>query len=464
MASSLSSIGGLVSGLDTDSVISSLLSIEKQPQTALVTKQTAVSTLKTALQTLNTKTASLTEFAQKVAKSSSWNAYTATSSDTSVTATASSSAQVTSLSFRVDKVAASQSSVIDLGDGTDLTSLLGSSGSMTVKKADGTTTTITPKSSSLTELVSAINSSDAGVRATVVSTTSKAADGTTTTSKKLQLTGTETGTDNAFTVYQGADTSTAVNTTSVRAASDAQITLWSGTGAEQTVTNDSNTFDDLVSGLSFTVTKVTADDDDDVTISVGQDTAALTKFGSGLVEQLNLVLNEISGQSQTTTTTDSDGNTTVKGGTLSGNSTVRLLQESLQEAGSYDVDGVSPSTIGLTIASDGTFSFDEDAFTTALASDPQKVQKLLQGIADRVGKVGDEASDSISGTLTQAVTSQQSQYDDLQDQIDAWTTRLSMREETLRAQFTAMETSLSKLSSTSSYLTTALASLSTSDK
>lgn len=462
MASSTSSIGGLVSGLDTDALISSLLSIEKRPQTTLVTKQTATSNLKTALQTLNTKVASLTEFAQRVAKPASWQAYTATSSSSSVTATASSSAQPTSLSFRVEQLATSQSSVLSIGDGTDLTSLLGSSGSLTVKAGDGTTTTITPSSTNLADVVSAINSSAAGVRATVVTTTSTGTDGTTTTSKRLQLTGTDTGASTSFSLYQGADAAgTAVPMTTVRAAQDAQLTLYAGTAAEETITSDSNTFDELVSGMSFTVSAVTAADADDVTITVGQDTAALTKLGSGLVEQLNLVLQEITSQSATTTKV-ADGNTTVTGGTLSGNSMVRMLQEALQEAGSYDVNGMSPATIGLTITRDGTFEFDEATFTAALASDPDTVQTMLQAIAGRVATVGDDSSDSISGTLTQAVTGQQSIYDDLQKQIESWTDRLAMREETLRAQFSAMEAALSKLSSTSSYLTTALAQLSPS--
>ncbi|MCM3523426.1 flagellar cap protein FliD N-terminal domain-containing protein, partial [Curtobacterium sp. P97] len=96
-----SSISGLVSGLDTETLISNLMSIEKAPRTLLVDKQSDVSTLKTSLQTLNTKTASLNEYAAKVAKADSWNAYSASSSATTVVATASSTAQPTSLSFTV---------------------------------------------------------------------------------------------------------------------------------------------------------------------------------------------------------------------------------------------------------------------------------------------------------------------------------------------------------------------------
>ena len=47
------------------------------------------------------------------------------------------------------------------------------------------------------------------------------------------------------------------------------------------------------------------------------------------------------------------------GGLFTGDSAVRTLQQQISEAASYPVDGVSPSTVGITIAKDGTFSFDD---------------------------------------------------------------------------------------------------------
>ena len=102
------SVSGLVSGLDTTSIISQLMQLESQPQQALKTKQTATQNLITALQSLNTKVSSLGDAATRGAKASSWQALTASSSDSSVTATASSTGQPTSLTFRVDQTAQAQ--------------------------------------------------------------------------------------------------------------------------------------------------------------------------------------------------------------------------------------------------------------------------------------------------------------------------------------------------------------------
>ena len=56
-----SSIAGLVSGLDTTSLITQLMQIESAPQTLLKTKQTNTSNVVSALQALNDERASLAQ-------------------------------------------------------------------------------------------------------------------------------------------------------------------------------------------------------------------------------------------------------------------------------------------------------------------------------------------------------------------------------------------------------------------
>ena len=116
-------IDGLVSGLDTTSLITQLMQAEAMPQTLLKSKVTATQTFITALQGLNTRVASLADAAKSAAKTESWDAVTAASSGKSVTATASTSAQASSLSFTVDRLATAQTSVT--GNVTTLEGLLG---------------------------------------------------------------------------------------------------------------------------------------------------------------------------------------------------------------------------------------------------------------------------------------------------------------------------------------------------
>jgi flagellar hook-associated protein 2 len=74
------------------------------------------------------------------------------------------------------------------------------------------------------------------------------------------------------------------------------------------------------------------------------------------------------------------------------------------------------------------------------------------GVAQRLGIVGNDAVDVVSGTLTSAINGRKSEIDDLQKQIEAWDTRLAAREAQLKKQFTDMETALSTMKQQSSWL------------
>lgn len=444
-------IDGLVSGLQTTDLINQLMQVEAAPQALLKSKQTATTSLVTALQSLNTKVSSLKDAATKAATATSWGATKATASATSVTATTTTGSTPTELTFRVDALAASQVSL------TPAYGTLPAAGStLTFKAPDGTLTEVVVGADAAAT-ARAITASKAGVNAVAVT-----AGGTT----RLQLTSAESGEAHAFEVFAGTkaevegSTATAVALTETRAAKDAEITLWAGiAGAEQTVTSSTNTFSDVLAGTSITVSKVEADP---VTLTVSRDTAALTSLASGLVGSLGVVLSEITSRTATSTTTDSDGRTVISGGLFSGDSAVRGLRQQLQSAASYPVDGVSPSEVGITIGRDGTFTFDEKKFQAALTADPDKVQKVVSGLAQRVADVAGEASDKVDGTLTRKITGQQDLVKSLGTQIDAWDRRLELRREGLQKTYSALEVTLSNLQSQSSWLAGQLSSLSAS--
>ncbi|NUU18956.1 flagellar filament capping protein FliD [Cellulomonas humilata] len=447
-------IDGLVSGLDTTSLINSLMSAEAMPQTLLKSKQSSTTTMVTALQALNAKVSSLGDAAAKAAKATSWNATAATTSAPSVTATTTTDAAPTALSFTVDAIAQSQVS-LTAGFAT-LAEFTGGASTVTIKKSDGTFTEVAVGADAAAT-ARAISSSAAGVSAVAVTV-----DGST----RFQLTSTATGATSGFEVFAGtraeaeAGTVTAKALTPIRAAQDARITLWPGTGAAaKQATSATNTFSDVLTGTSITVSKVEADP---VTLTVARDTAALTALASGLVGSLGVVLSEISSRSATITTTDSDGRARVTGGLFSGDSAVRGLQQQLSSAASYGVDGISPSEVGITVARDGTFAFDSAKFATALAADPEKVQKVIAGLAQRVADVATSTSDKYDGSLTRKITGQQSLVTDLGKQIESWDTRLALRRDSLQKTYSALEVTLSGLQSQSSWLSSQLASLSSS--
>lgn len=466
-------IDGLASGLDTTALINQLMQVESAPQTLLKTKQTGTKSFVSALQALNVKVASLAESATKAASATSWSAYTASSSASSVVAKAGETAQAGSVSFTVDAVAKAQVSVSNAT--LDNSSLVaGIPPSVTVRGSDGTLVTVEPTSGSLQDIAEAINAAaDAGVKATVVRVS-----GGDNPTYRLQFTGTSTGTEGAFAVYAG--TTSAVeaalaagdggaslaamrlDTTSVTAASDAQITLWKGTAAQQVYSQSSNTFTGLLTGVDVTVSKTTGAGEDPVTVSVARDNEALKKLASGLVGALGVVMSEISSRTAVTTTTESDGTTKVTGGLFTGDSAVRSIRQQLIEAGSYPVDNISPSTVGFKLGKDGTFTFDEAAFTKALAEDPAKVQAVISGVADRLATVAEETSDKYDGSLTLKIQGQERLVKDMGTQIEDWDRRLALRKESLQRTYAALEVTLSNLHSQSNWLAGQLSSLSAS--
>ena len=337
--------------------------------------------------------------------------------------------------------------------------------SLTVRKADGTLVTVQARTGSLADIADALNdSASAGVRATVV----RVSDGATPT-YRLQLTGAKTGQANAFAIYAGttqqvtdalaAGTAVRLDSGVVRAASDAKVTLWKGTAVEKSFEQASNTFTGLMSGVDVTVSKVTGPTDEPVTVTVARDDAALKALASGLVGALGVVLSEISSRSAVTTKSNADGTTSVTGGLFTGDSAVRGIQQMVVEAASYPVDDVSPTTVGIKLGKDGSFTFDEKAFTAALAADPAKVQSVIAGLATRVADVATSVSDKFDGSLTLKIQGQQKLATAMGKQVEDWDRRLAVRRENLQRTYSALEVTLSNLQAQSSWLAGQLGSL-----
>lgn len=438
---------GLISNFPTADLIDSTIALEANQQTLLSKKKSTISSQSTALQALNTKVASLTAAAKAAATPSSWEAVKAKSSAESVTATTTSEARPSSVTFRVDSVAASQSTLYTLPTG-----YTSDTPTFTLTRADGETVSVTALSDNIGDIVAAFNAEGTGVKASALNVGTAAAP-----EYRLQLTGTETGKENTFSVAVGnaADGAT-LGSKEIRAASDAEIVLWPGTGAEQKVTSSKNVFENLVTGVNVTVTAKTTDP---VTVDVTRDDSKLSALAQSLVNNLNAVLGDITSYTSSKTGTNDEGTAIVTAGLFSGNATVRGLQQSLLAAGSNSASNTSLAGIGISLGRDGTFTFDAAAFQTALTNDPDAVGKAVQGVAGSLQKIGEVASDSAKGTLTLQVQSYNSEVKDLTDRIADWDIRLEARRASLTTMYAAMEVQLSNLNSQSSYLTTQLAQL-----
>lgn len=458
------SVNGLGSGLDITGIVNSLMNAEALPQQQLKQTQSQEQSLMTVLQTLNTKAAALSTLAAKIAAPGATNLLTATSSSTGVTATADSTASTGTFGVTVTQLASTQvDATAQMGtwptDGT------GAPAHLTLVDASGATTEVAPASTSLDDVVAAINAAGGPARALKVNA---GTDSTGAPLYRLQLTSTRSGAAGAFQAFQGtaaqvgAGTATDLMASSgaavVSPAQDATALLYAGTAAQQTVTSATNTFAGIVPGIS--VTASAAGVGTATTITVTGDAAGTAKQASDLVSSVNDLLGSIASNSAVTTTAGNGGVTSAQGGLLTGDSTTRSIAAAITDATYLPTsNGRSPSEIGIVIQRDGTFSFDQSKLTAALAADESGTRAALAEVAGRVATAAKNASDPVTGSITQLINGRQSVVTDLGNQIADWDQRLADRRTQLLAMYNAMDTALGTLKSQQSWITSQIAGL-----
>ncbi|WP_203743298.1 flagellar filament capping protein FliD [Actinoplanes cyaneus] len=456
-----SSVDGLVSGMSTSSIITQLMKVEAAPQDRLKTKVKTAQTTVASYQSVNSKLAALKTAGSTLGDLATWRSIKATSSSTSVTATATSSltSAAGSTTFDVISTAAAQVTTTEYPAGsTDITD---GSGTLTVTVGSGNPVTVNVTDKTPAGIAAAINStSGVGVRAGVVTTASG--------DSILQLTSSKPGVANTFTVDGLSGTSNVVT-----AATDAKIRVGSLvdpsdpssglTPGSYEVTNSSNTFTNLLSGVSITVTKP----ETGVTINAQSDVAGIADKMQALVDAANSVLTEVKAQ------TAYDANAK-KGSPLTGDFMVRNISQtilgSVSSGLAYDnPDYVKPTNpndpvetadnplkiafgsmakLGIQLDSTGKLTFDSAKFTAAYNEDPAAIKKAGVGLGDNFEAMAKKQSD----TVTAVVTGRSNEIDNLNNQISNWDTRLSARKLALQKQYTDLETALGKLKNQSSWL------------
>lgn len=455
------SIDGLVSGLDTTALIKSLMDVEAIPRNLLSSKKNDTNGIITQLQALNSAVQALADQSKTASGATALTFFTATASSPAVTVTAGADAAPTAADIVVDSVARAHTAVTAAS-----TAWPDDPPVLTLENAAGDRVEVTAASTSMQDVARAITAAGTGITATVVRAGTDV-DGNTT--YRLQLTADQTGQAGAFRVYRGdaaavaagtaTDVATAPGGAVVTVGADAQVRLWAGTAAEQIVTSSGNTFTGLFPGVDVTVS---AGSPDPVSIRVAVDQNARSKAAGDFVNGVASILTRID-KGSTATVPDAPGGTTTLG-VFTGDSTVRALRQALADAVQHPVNGISPSTIGISIDRHGVLSFDKDAFAAAAAADPVATQALFAGIAARVQDVSTQYSDKYDGMLTARILGQQNEVTTLGDQIARWDIRLEQRQATLQRTYARLETMLSQMQSQSSYLTTQLASLPTVQK
>jgi flagellar hook-associated protein 2 len=374
-------ISGAVSGLDTAGIIDQLVAVQRNQQTILSTQQSAVQKRADAYASLTTSLSSLGTLVTDLAKTSAWTGSTATSSSSSVTASATGTTSA-GITFDV-KTLARAHSLISVGSASSTDAVVAAGGTLTLTRHDGTTAGIDVGGGSLSEVVSAINGSGNGLYAAAVKTTE---------GYRLQVTSATTGEESSFSLsgFTGFTSDTLADLT---VGTDAKILVGDPESTEfYYATSSTNTFGDLVPGLSFTVSKV----EDDVTVTSKIDGSTVADKITSMVSSANSILADIASKSSYDLKTKT-------GGVFSGQSVVRTLQQNILTT----VSGSGAP--GVHLSRDGKLTFDREEFLTAFTADPAAVAKKFGSDSTFTGGAG--VTDT-SVTVTNALkTSRAGTYD-----------------------------------------------------
>jgi flagellar hook-associated protein 2 len=450
--------GGLATGIDTESIVTKLVALERQRSVGVLeTQRTDANTRRIALQTFNTKVAAFLTAVGKLKTPDNVLVRKASSSNENVlTATAGTGAHNGSTEITVDHLArpaiatsangkAAATSTVATGSGT-FAFRVGPSGPVQTVAVDATTT--------LTGLATAINALDAGATASVVNVGTAASP-----DFRLRLGSDDPGTSAAVGIVTD-DTTLGVAVS--QTALDAQFSV---SGFSDPLVRSSNSFNDVIPGVAIDLK--TAGGPVNVTVS-GDDDAVASQVDAA-VKAFNDIVTFVAGESAVEQDTTNDDHS-VALGPLALDSTVRGIMDSLHRlisdpTSTGDADGLSVlAQVGITTTREGTLAFDQAAFRAQLQSRGTDVAKLFGGATGGTG-VADRISDYLTavtqsgGLIDVHNASIASELRTVEDRISAGQRNLDSFEENLRAQFTSLEVLVQSLKSQGSFLTNALGSL-----
>ena len=443
--SGLLSSAGIGSGLDVNAIITALVNAKQAgPSQQISSQTTQLQAQEAGLTALGSALSSLQTTLGKLGSSLTFTSYTATLGDGTLGTTSTlPNAQPGTYSLTVSHLATAQkrasaayASGSAVGAGTLTVSVGNQSMNLNVSATD-----------SISSIATAINQSSGnpGVQATIVNGANGA---------QLLLTSTKTGVANGFSVSAGSGSSaglsslaTTLNTAGSNEASDASLSI-DGIA----VTSASNSVSGALNGVTLNLVATGSS-----TLTVSQDTSAVTGAVSDFVNAYNSYISTVG-------TLSSYDPSSKQGGVLLGDTTLMSVQRQVNSVLSSSVPGNSIGSLaalGITRNADGTLSSNSSTLGSALQSNPGAVQDLFagtNGYATRLNSMldGFTASNGILATRTASI---QSQLSNLSQQSTALTARMNVYATQLRQQYTALDTLMSSLNNTSSYLTSSMNAL-----
>jgi flagellar hook-associated protein 2 len=452
-------LSGLVSGIDTGSIIDQLMQVEKLPRTKITLDQDATTKRQGLLTDISTKLTSL-KFANDDLKSAlTWlDTQSAESADTSkFTVTRTAGAAPGGYDVSVDQLASAERQTYSFASPS-------ADGTLNIANADGTARAGVNLKAGATvdDAVSAINGSSTSQLYAV------------NVNGSLVLSAKATGDSSGFSI-----TGAGVGTQTDRVAgTNSKITV-NGTSYER----QTNTITDALPGLSITLKgKTSGTNTVGLTVGTpGPDKDLIVSKVKAFVTAYNDVVTASRADLTDTPVVNAATTADVQKGTLFGDSGLSTMLSQFRTTLSNTVSGLSGITsmadLGITTGAasatinqdslDGKLTLDETKLRTALSTNPQGVQKLLGGSGGTNGFPQAFASilsnyQGSAGLIQSRITSANSDLTDLSTKLTNFDARMDIKQQLLEKQFTAMETALSQSNSAGTNLSSLISSDSSS--
>lgn len=436
------SSAGLGSGINVESLITQLMSAERQPITQLQTRQqsfqtkiSAFGTLKGLISTLETKADTLGDI-NKLAS------FSGTSSKTDImSVTTSATASAGTYTVNVTQLARAHKAAF-ANDFTSESEVIGA-GTLKIKLNDSNEKTIslTGTSTTLADLRNEINAAKAGVTATIVNT------GTTDAPvSKLVLKANDTN-QTITTEATGFGTKLdALATINGETARPAVFTI-DGLPTE----SNSNVVTNAIGGVTLTLKSTGSSD-----IAIARDPSTVKTAAEEFIKAYNDVVSNI----KKVTAYDS---TAKSGSALTGDSTVRSIQNQLSNLLINTPSGLSSTDLrladlGIKLNNDGTLKLDASKLTAAIDKDFSSVTKTLNAYGAQF-ETKAHSLVAFDGLITAKTDGLRGSVKNLDRSLESLEYRMTLIEKRYRAQFSALDVMVAQSQQTSSYLAKQLAGL-----
>jgi flagellar hook-associated protein 2 len=293
------------------------------------------------------------------------------------------------------------------------------------------------KTASLDELASSINAAtdNSGVKATLVRSNGEVS---------LVLSSEKSGAANAISLSAsggtaGLDIALAAKQ-ELSKAQDAKVRLGGESG--MLLTNASNTFENVIDGVSLTFNKVHQAGEQALSIDIGQDKTATKDKAQAFATALNTLMSSF----DSLTASGGEGSTR---GVLAGDSSIRAIETMLNQVVRNQYGGVSLMEFGISADRNGKLTLDSARFEKALAANPEGFEKLFTGkdnLLDSIEKnlaVYTSSANGLMKARKDSLNSQLSrldeQFDNIQKQYDSYYNRYLKQYTSMMQTMSAME-------------------------